>query len=520
VPRGQEQCGNTSCQAEYQFTTHGAGDGRTTTLVLHLDASGCAGPPCDIPAVAQRAGFRGTVHWDGTTYRGTGGWFEAGQYCDGTFAGRRDTVTFTASGTPDAPRIAGEASVVLSYVAPTVNGKCGGVTGYEVYRGSVTGVPFGLRPTSPGPSGSPAALPAGSSPERLAPRAALGADGVRAVVRDRLAARSHARPVLSTDVADARELPWSPAHLLVSALLALLLVALLPFPAALFNATLEQNYAAVRGWFRFLPARSGDLGAGRDVRGEVRRPWLGFAAVVGAAALLDAFLDPRLRLDRASFVLVGGLALSLAAVGLLSSVPARQHARRAYAESLTVRLFPLGLLVAAVCVLVSRLASFEPGYLYGVVAGFAFRRELDPREKGRVAFRTAGFLLLVAVAAFALRVPVHAAALRSGGIAVALLDTVLAAVFAAGVEGNLLGLLPLRFLPGEEVMAWSRAAWAVAFGLSAFAFLHALSARAGDASTGTSVAVAAALFAAFGGVSVAFWAWFRFHPAHPTPASV
>jgi hypothetical protein len=176
-----------------------------------------------------------------------------------------------------------------------------------------------------------------------------------------------------------------------------------------------------------------------------------------------------------------------------------------------VRVFPLGLVVAAVCVLVSRLTSFEPGYLYGVVAGFAFAREIRREEKGRLALVTAGFLLAVAVTAFTVRIPVHSSA-AGGAVGWVLLDTVLAAIFAAGVEANVLGLLPLRFLAGEQVLAWSRPAWAAAFGLSVFAFLHALSAHAGDDSTTASVAVAATLFVTFATVSVTFWAYFRYRP--------
>jgi hypothetical protein len=512
VPRGQEECGYTSCQAQWQFPTRGAGDGQQAQLFVGVDTSACPAAPCDIAVPPRGGGFSGTVHWDGTTYTGRGSFTQRRSECDGRFDGPEDTFRVT----PVSEReVTGDASVALSFVADTTNGGCR-VTGYEVYTGPVTGrrgVSGGATP----PPGTGALPPPGA---RSAVRADLSAAGRAAAVADRAAARTHARPVLSTGVADARELPWSPAHLLVSALLALLLVALLPFPAALFNATLEANYATVRRWCRILPVRDRD-GDTEDLNVPVaRRPRAALVVVVVAAALLNAFLDPRLGFDRASFVLVGGLALSIATVALLASVPARAHARRAYGERVVFRAFPLGLAVAAVCVLVSRLASFEPGYLYGVVAAYAFRREPALAEKGRVEFRAAAFLLGVAVLAFAVRVPVHAAAVDSSAVPLALLDTVLAALFAAGVEGNLLGLLPLRFLPGEAVLAWSRPAWAAAFGASAFAFLHALSARAGDASTGVSVAVAATLFAAFATASLAFWAWFRFHPAEPTPASV
>lgn len=176
--------------------------------------------------------------------------------------------------------------------------------------------------------------------------------------------------------------------------------------------------------------------------------------------------------------------------------------------------------MAATCVLISRLTSFEPGYLYGVVAGIGVARELRTDDKGRLSLATSGALLAVAAAAFALRLPVHDAVLDGGGWPLVLLDTVLAALFAAGVEANVLGLLPLTFLPGEPLYRWSRAGWGAVFGVNVFAFVHTLSAAAGGASTGASVAAAAALFLAFGAVSVAFWGYFRLRRKDPTPVSV
>jgi hypothetical protein len=509
-----------ACQSQYQFTEAGAGGGRTALLSLPLPAEGCAAAPCDITVAPSAAGgFAGTVHWDGTTYTLKGQSFESSQ-CKGLLPEGTDTGSFTLSG----DELTGTLTALLGW---TATNDCSRLVGYEVYTGPFVGKQFGFRPGATGVP--PGALPGG--PVSLPVRDTAYAR--RHAVADHVAAVRHDRPSISTGVADARSLPWSPKALLVSALLALLLVLVMPFPAALFNATLEANYDEVRRWFRFLPHRPDPepepepavepepaAEPAAAAAATPARRWRDLAVFSLLAAVLNAFLDPHLRFDRASLVLVAGLALSVATVSLLASVPARRYVRRVYHDRAHVRLYPIGLGVAAVCVLVSRLTHFEPGYLYGVVAGFAFARELGLAEKGWIAFATSAFLLVVALAAFALRVPVHAHAVRSDAVLWALADTVLAAVFAAGVEANVLGLLPLRFLPGEQVIAWRRAAWMAAFGFSVFAFLHALSAQAGEARTGASVAVAAGLFLVFGAVSVTFWAYFRYRPSHPTPASV
>jgi len=492
------ECGTEQCGSSYQFPE---AEGQPTELVVRFDGLRAAG--------GSRS-FEGPVTVEGSTYTVTGKWFYASAYLveeflpDGT-----DTLTFTVSGPPDDPVLSGTMTGLFGYVGPTtIDGKYTDVTGYEVFTGTVTGrlSPSSLaarRANTPeGTTGGTSTVGAGST-----------GSGPAATRADDAAYDAHSRPILSTRVATAKQLPWSPSAVLASALLALVLVLLMPFPAALFNSTLEANYAEVSGWFAFL--RRGE----RDpARRRVLSGWRGFAVLVGSVAVLNAFLDPGLGADRATLVLVAGLALSIAAVSLLSSLPSRLYHARRYGERAAVALFPLGLAVAAVCVLISRVTSFEPGYLYGVVAGFAFARELGRGERGRITVATSALLLATSVVAFVVRIPVHDAVLDGGGVPLQLLDTVLAAVFAAGIEANVLGLLPLRFLPGEELFAWSRVAWAAIFGVNVFAFLHALSAASGGASTGASVTVAAALFLAFGTVSVAFWAWFRFRRVSAAPS--
>jgi hypothetical protein len=492
ILRGDSDACEGACSSQYQYAEAGT-DVEPYRTFLSVDGSGCAAAPCTMPAGSSGAGgFTGTVSWDGTTYTAEGKSAFTGSCAERAPAGT-DTMRFTIEGNGPDARLTGEATLLLSWVVVGNGEECRPADGYELYSGTLAGTFASRRPGSTaGPTGS--AGPAGSAGE-AAVNGVAGARGAR-----------HDRPALATAVADARSLPWSPSRLAVSAFLALLLVLLMPFPAALFNSTLEENYDEVRGWFSFVPRRDP----------ERPRPLArDFALVVVVAAVLNAFLDPGLRLDSASALLVAGLVLSITAVSLLAVVPSRLLSR----ERPTVRVFPLGLAVAAVCVLVSRVTSFEPGYLYGVIAGFAFAQPLRDEEKGRLTFWTAAFLLAVAAVVFVARVPVHSSA-ADGATAWVLADTVLAAVFAAGVEANVLGLLPLRFLDGESLLAWRRGAWAAAFGLSVFAFLHALSARAGEDSATASVVVAVALFGSFATVSVTFWAYFRYRPAKPTPASV
>lgn len=341
---------------------------------------------------------------------------------------------------------------------------------------------------SPGADGSGVAEPSAGSERELtaAPRSG-----------------QFASPRLASSVATWEDVSTSLAALLRNALLALLIALLLPFPATLFNSTLEANYPRIRRWLRRGRPEVVDRPRPRGAVVAAR-----FAVLVLVTASLNALLDPALGWDRASAILVAGLAVSTAVVSLVAVVPARVYLRQRYQAGHELKLFPLALVFAGLCVLISRVTGYQPGYLYGVIAGFAAARELARSEKARLSLGTSGFLLLVAVVSFALRIPVHDAAVSSGGLALTMTDTVLAALFAAGISSNVIGLLPLRFLTGEHIFRWSRSMWTAVFALNVFVLLHALAGEAGSTTTESSIWLAVTLFAGFGLISVLFWGYF------------
>jgi hypothetical protein len=173
------------------------------------------------------------------------------------------------------------------------------------------------------------------------------------------------------------------------------------------------------------------------------------------------------------------------------------------------------LLIAAGCVLVSRLTDFEPGYLYGVVCGAVFTGTLAQREQGHaVALATLLTVVIAFVAWFAWE-PVNTAAATSGAaVPLIVLDDFLGAVFTGGLIGATIGMVPLRFLPGGTLAAWHRGAWAAVTFVVTFAFVEILlnPARGGHpahAGLGTVIV----LFVLFGGGSVLFAYHYRKRPA-------
>jgi hypothetical protein len=177
-----------------------------------------------------------------------------------------------------------------------------------------------------------------------------------------------------------------------------------------------------------------------------------------------------------------------------------------------LRPLPWALVIAGLFVLVSRITSLQPGYLYGIVLGAIFIKDVGDREEGRETFYGSLWTLGAAVAAWLALGWLRGQGLAQDGFGVTLLSTAFAAILVAGLEAAAFGLMPLRFMPGHSVYRWNRLGWALLFGLSVFAFVHILigpsSGYVSELSPGAFTA-ALGVFAAFGALSIGTWLFFR-----------
>lgn len=302
--------------------------------------------------------------------------------------------------------------------------------------------------------------------------------------------------------------------LAANALLALIVVLLVAFPAELFNSTLDANYDEVTGWFAPWRRRARSAGAAPAAPAGPWRSRLQLAAFLVAGTVIYGLLDPHFGLNRPSVALALGLLVGLLVVTVTFGAARSLYMRRRFGERGHFACRPASIVVAIVCVLISRLLHFEPGYLFGLIGGYVVERELPRDDEGAITAIGAVVILVVGALAWIVWVPVsHHAARAGSSLGLMTADAALAAVFVASIEALAIGLLPLRFLNGARVIEWNRAAWAVLFGVSVFIFVHALlHPQDGYASTSprASVFAVVALAAAFGLGSVAFWSYFRF----------
>ncbi len=242
-------------------------------------------------------------------------------------------------------------------------------------------------------------------------------------------------------------------------------------------------------------------------------------AAVVVAALISSFLSPNLGFDSTSLATFLGFLVALVVILVSFELPGLLEHRRVSGEMGRLRVLPWTLLLAAVFVVVSRLAALQPGYLWGVVLGVVFLRPVTEVDEGREAAAGALWTLAISVAAWLALGWARTAAGTDLTFTTRIVQTALAAIFVSGLEAVAIGLLPFRFMPGAAVYRWNRVAWALMCGVSLFAFIHILvGPTSGYLSDLTAPAWLAAMgiFAAFGVFTILFWAWFRFRPSPVT----
>lgn len=317
----------------------------------------------------------------------------------------------------------------------------------------------------------------------------------------------------------------------VDGAIALALALFITFPANLFNSTFEENYADIVAWWRkwtdiFFPEpvrRSFKKGtssamtwalsrlklADRSPKKELKRENVTFVGVLLVGSLLGALLDPVFGFNTRTVLSYVAIVIAMVAGVFISGLTTSGYHRAAKHGKVPYKLeaLPVGLVIAAVCVIISRASGFAPGYLYGVICGVAFGRQLAKREEGHLVAISSLLKVLLAVLACVAWDSVTANASQSGSFfGTVLLDDFLASLFVSSLVGTLISLLPLRFLPGHKLQSWHKGAWLAVFGVTLFVLIQVLL-RPHSTSSGPSHAplvTTAMLFVVFGVGSVLF----------------
>jgi hypothetical protein len=356
-----------------------------------------------------------------------------------------------------------------------------------------------------------------------------------------------ASPIAST-LGTPGEIFHSFGHNLENATITVAAILFITFPANMFNNTFSSNYGEILlilgGWRRkvrralglkdkpeevpdpttALPTLSdstaaassepsvagtqlavspGTTGSGspHDMPGRSSRP--GFFAVLALGGILGGLLNPHFGLNSESVSGFGATLVSFViGAGLSWYIAKVFRARHKYPTHTYLKALPLGLGVAAICVIISRATNFEPGYLYGIVVSIAFVDSLEERHNAHLTVISTFSTLAVAILAWFVWIPTnHFAGLHPGNIPVGIVDDVLGSIFVGGLVGTVIGLMPLEFMPGGALLKWRKDVWAIVFFVALFLLVEVeLNPDSGPTHHGGApIVTAIVLFVGFGG---------------------
>jgi hypothetical protein len=313
-----------------------------------------------------------------------------------------------------------------------------------------------------------------------------------------------------------------PAVVATNVLLTLLVLFLFGLTAEVFNSTMDANRDIVHGWWTRLFGRplaalnftgsslSRLSGTGRI--GSMARVLL----VLSLLGIIYGFLSPDFGWNPQSLVLIVSLIIGCGFLTIFSEGSATRLAHNRYRAEASIKLYGTAIIVAILAVVMSRLVDFSPGLVYGFIASAVIVAPvaLARPDDATLVLVPAFGVLIISLLAWLLLGPVRVAA-AGGEPLPALAESILGMIVIGGLEGMFITLIPLTFMDGAVVKAWSRLGWAIVFGIVTFLWWQLLlnqSASYLSAFEQTNVRVVLFTLAVFMLTTGGLWAYFRFRP--------
>jgi hypothetical protein len=370
---------------------------------------------------------------------------------------------------------------------------------------SVTVTPAGVDPTTvttptsvaPAPVEPPADTPPKQTTDTGIHRPAQPADGF-----DSPSTFASTLPVFGSFVI-------TPTSVAVTGGIALAFLLLVAFPSELLEDTIRENYDRVFGWMAPLRRRIGHL-RGRGAR-MLRSPWAGIALSVVATSIILGFSDPAFGFNGASVRLLLGMLISVLVINIGINLLVLKVAKRKYDDAGFIRPMPAALIIVALSVLVSRLADISPGFLFGLVMGVAYARELKAVQEAKLALLGAALTISAGILAW-----LGFSALRAAGGSGFWYELSLESLVAITLEAvgtMIIAMLPLTFLDGKTIFRWNKWAWAGIYLVTVLVFVVIVLPISDNWGTMSAPIFGwATLFVVFAVVALGTWAVFRFVP--------
>ena len=190
------------------------------------------------------------------------------------------------------------------------------------------------------------------------------------------------------------------------------------------------------------------------------------------SAVIYAAVDPAFGFNLQTLALMLSLAASL---GILTAVYDGGQvllSSRAFGLHAVLRVHPVGVVVALVSVVITRITGLNPGIVLGFIAG-AIIISNTAEHDGPIIFVPMVSTLLLCVIGLAVLDPIRELTAESDLWLATVPETVTVAIIVGGIEGLLFSLLPITFMDGKKVWDWNRPAWFVIAVPTTFIFIAA-----------------------------------------------
>lgn len=292
------------------------------------------------------------------------------------------------------------------------------------------------------------------------------------------------RPQFVQSVRQIGDISTDSSVILTNIALAGLSLMLLVLSSEIFNQTVEENDEEVK---RLLKKYAAPLmwviGAVGALWGAVSSPGakgplgaiLPPLVVLTVAGLIYSFEESGFGFNDKSLVMFISIVLTVAILTYFYDGGQVLVAKRFGLESI-INMFPVGIVIALVCLAVTRIDGFQPGLIYGFIAAAVIAGPRNPNneEDGKIIFYPALIMLSLAVVAWLLVDPFRDMATGSNSWLAAIPEGVAVGIFVGVIEGMFLQLIPMKFMDGHKLWSWNKLAWLALAGTTAFLFWHVL----------------------------------------------
>jgi hypothetical protein len=253
--------------------------------------------------------------------------------------------------------------------------------------------------------------------------------------------------------------------------LTVVLVLLVAFPAHLLNTAAEHGSDRIAAWLSRVRKPREWPAALKRLSG-----WpLAIAGVI-VASVISAFVDPRFGTDPgASIRIIASILLAFVVDVALGWVLLLLFLRRTMPDAQArLRFAPASLLLVVAAVLFSRITGFQPGIVFGLVAGVVIGASLARSQKARVALIGLGYSFAAGVLGWVGYAILTAIVGDDTSFGTVFAQETLSAIAIGGMAVLPVALFPLRGMAGFDIFSWNRVIWGVAYGIGLFGFFFVL----------------------------------------------